>query len=65
MYVFRKGCKVSISSTTEPDLSVLMSDDPLMRQSLEMREKRNRRPGYKISIGSLSTDVTEVFLVIV
>ena len=49
---FRNGCKVSISSSMEPDLSVLMSN-----------EKRERRPGYKISIGSMSTDITDVGLI--
>ena len=43
--VVRTGCKVSISS----NVSVFMSD-----------EAGPRRPGAKVSVGSLSTDVTDV-----
>jgi len=56
----RNGCKVSICSNLDPDLRMLMSEDPLMKQTLEMRQSQYRRAGAKISVGSMSTDITDV-----
>ena len=54
----RSGCKASVCSAV--DLKELMAEDPLMKRSLEMREMRSTRQ-HKISITSISTDVTDVF----
>ena len=51
---------MSISSNLDPDLRMLMSEDPLMKQTLEMRQTQYRRAGAKISVGSMSTDITDV-----
>ena len=49
---------MSVSSAV--DLKDLMAEDPLMKRSLEMREMRSTRQ-HKISITSISTDVTDMF----
>ena len=54
----RAGCKASVCSAV--DLKELMAEDPLMKRSLEMREMRSTRQ-HKISITSISTDVTDMF----
>ena len=54
----RAGCKASVCSAV--DLKELMAEDPLMKRSLEMREMRSTRQN-KISITSISTDVTDIF----
>ena len=49
--------KISVCSS---DLKSLVAEDPLMRQSLELRELNVGR-SQKISVGSLSTDITDAF----
>ena len=51
---------MSICSNLDPDLRMLMSEDPLMKETLEMRQSQYRRTGAKISVGSMSTDITDV-----
>ena len=59
MSIVRTGCKISMSSAA--DLKELLSEDPLMKRSLEMKEMKKTRQ-HKISITSIKTDSTEVFV---
>ena len=52
-----RRAKISVCSS---DLKSLVAEDPLMGQSLELRELKGGR-SQKISVGSLSTDITDAF----
>ena len=55
--VMVRRAKISVCSS---DLKSLVAEDPLMQQSLELRELKAGR-SQKISVGSLSTDITDAF----
>ena len=55
--VIVRRAKISVCSS---DLKSLVAEDPLMQQSLELRELKAGR-SQKISVGSLSTDITDAF----
>ena len=59
MSINRTTCKISMSSAA--DLKELLSEDPLMKRSLEMKEMKKSRQ-HKISVTSIKTDSTEVFV---
>ena len=52
-----RRAKISVCSS---DLNNLVAEDPLLKQSLELRELKSGR-SQKISVGSLSTDITDAF----
>ena len=52
-----RRAKISVCSS---DLKNLVAEDPLLKQSLELRELKGGRT-QKISVGSLSTDITDAF----
>ena len=52
-----RRAKISVCSS---DLKNLAAEEPLMKQSLELRELKGGR-SHKISVGSLSTDITDAF----
>ena len=55
--VMDRRAKISVCSS---DLKSLVAEDPLLQQSLELRELKGGR-SQKISVGSLSTDITDAF----
>ena len=55
MMMMRRPGKISVCSS---DLKSLVAEDPLMKQSLELREMKAGR-SQKISVSSLSTDITD------
>ena len=55
MMIMRRPGKISVCSS---DLKSLVAEDPLMKQSLELREMKAGR-SQKISVSSLSTDITD------